>query len=163
MERKLLILCGIVLLVAFIFILWKTLWSRTDEEPVPSIPENEQMVVRGVSEPVTVRDVTLPPRNNPAEKPNVIDQQGDVLMKQAPSYDILYFSGDQSFLITLKDQNLQAARDAAEADLLQRLQVGRKEACKVQVIVGVPYDVSPQASGQDYNLSFCPDGIPLPR
>ena len=77
------------------------------------------------------------------------------------NYSIVYFTADQSFLITILSDPAQAGRIAAEQELLVKLNVTQDEACKLKVALTVPAGVDEQLAGKDYGLSFCPSGQPF--
>jgi hypothetical protein len=85
------------------------------------------------------------------------------ILVNSGQYTMDYRNEDRSFGIVLNDPNLQVARRAAEKYFLEKLGITETQACKLVVSVGVPISVGDgNASGVDYHLSFCPDGVPLP-
>lgn len=91
-----------------------------------------------------------------------IDEKG-YLLKGNSAYDMLYYkySEGPSFLITLLSDNLEPTRAAAETEFLSTLGISKEQACKLLVSLTIPGDVNESLSGDDYHLSFCPDGKPL--
>jgi hypothetical protein len=97
------------------------------------------------------------PVNNITQNP--VQQADDtVLFAQTSQYSIIYYTQEQTFSITINAQPVQAARDAAEAALLQKLGITKTQACSLTVTTYVPYDVDQNLAGQDYGLSFCQSG-----
>jgi hypothetical protein len=92
----------------------------------------------------------------------VFDPERDAVIKDEPTYTILYYTMDQSFFIGLLGGDLQVARNTGEQELLKKLGITKEQSCKLRVSVTVPASVNKTASGADYHLSFCPDGKPLP-
>jgi hypothetical protein len=93
----------------------------------------------------------------------IVYKDWGAMLKVNPYYQILYFTIDQSFLISLLGGDLRVIRADAEKDLVNILGLTEKEACQLVVVVAVSNNASEKASGRDYNLSFCPDGTPLPK
>lgn len=152
MKKIFLILVVILLLGGFA---WYFFFRSTDPVPGP-----EQMVVQGQSEKVVIHDVYTAP--SPERKPIVFNADKDVLLSDTEEHHMLYYTGDQSFHIVLLNSPLQPARETAEKIFLENLKIDEATACKLKVSLRVPYSVNEEASGEDYGLSFCPNGKPLP-
>lgn len=105
---------------------------------------------------VSINDI----EKNPVEK---IAFDGSVVFGKTDNYDMSYYPPDQGFIITLENQNLQSARMEAENDFLHLLGINKEQACLLKVTLNVPYDISKEASGINYGLSFCPNGKPFPK
>lgn len=81
-------------------------------------------------------------------------------------YHMSFYPNHQYFLITLLDPDIQKARDKAENDLLKTLGITKEQACNLDVDLGAPTWVSPEAEkagAKNYGLSFCPNGKPFPK
>lgn len=76
-------------------------------------------------------------------------------------YAISYFAPHGSFQIGLLERPVSRAREEAENSFLEILGTTKEDACKLDVLVGMPYFVEPTLAGKDFNLSFCSDGIPF--
>jgi hypothetical protein len=76
-------------------------------------------------------------------------------------YFMAFYPNDKSFTITIQSINLEEARRRAEAAFLQALGITQDQACRLNVSLYVPDFVSSKNSGQDFGLSFCPNGKPL--
>lgn len=76
-------------------------------------------------------------------------------------YSILYSENDGSFTISLEATPLAVARERVSKDLLTILDITEKEACELNVYVGVTYYTDKALSGKNLGLSFCPDRIAL--
>lgn len=85
----------------------------------------------------------------------------DVVVARSDHYEIIYYGKDESFVIAIKNKPVQNARDAAEQALLDALGITPQEACKLSVQLSVLGSVDLELAGQNYGLSFCPDGKPL--
>ncbi len=110
--------------------------------------------------------VSIPTQNgsvivsDPAQNP--VEQVGDAAaIAETGQYDIVYYKSEQSFVITLLSQPLQAARDAAEDAFLAKLNIGKGDACKLNVSLAVPLSVDSANAGQNFGLSFCPGSAAL--
>ena len=81
---------------------------------------------------------------------------GDVLIQETEYYRFLYIRFSDSFLITLINPNVQLAREVAESDIPELLDITQADACKLPLLIGVPHWVNDQYSKEIYQLSFCP-------
>jgi hypothetical protein len=91
---------------------------------------------------------------------NKIDKN-TFFIKEHSSYTISYFKPDSLFLITLENKNLLTARTSAEKEFLKQLKISKDAACELNLDMEVPDYIDNDLSGVNYNLSFCPDGIPF--
>ena len=80
------------------------------------------------------------------------------VIAETPDYKIIYFSEDEGIIITLKSTPLGYAQVEAEGALLVKLGILRTQACSLKVFITVPMDVSAEAAGKNYPLSFCTGG-----
>lgn len=101
----------------------------------------------------------------------VNSQQGEVLLNDIyanvnmvlPESETVVFYSEDDALITynLLDNQFAivvkkpSARKTVEQKFLQITGLSQPEACQLNVLVGIPYEVNPNAS-QSFNLSFCP-------
>jgi hypothetical protein len=89
----------------------------------------------------------------------IVEKSGNnYALEETKDFDIVYYDKDQTFFITINSLPAAKARDLAENALLKRLGIDIGQACQLKVVIRVPYSVDPQLSGQDYSLSFCPNG-----
>ena len=72
-------------------------------------------------------------------------------------YQIVYFSMDQSFVISLTESPWRDLRPQAEQAFLRALNISQSDACNLKVSVTIPYNVDPEYAGEDLGLSFCPN------
>jgi hypothetical protein len=90
----------------------------------------------------------------------------DTLAQSTPDYDIVYFdfgAKDRSFLIDIKGVDITLARTKAEAVFLQLLNITRDQACSLNVSLRVSSNANDKLSGQEFGLSFCPNGKAFPK
>jgi hypothetical protein len=149
-NTKILKIVGVIAVI--ILLVYSVLVAlRSKQEPV--IQQNTTNSKLNISTPtgeVQVSNIT----QNPVEK-----STDAVAIAETSDYEIIYYSKDQAFLITLLSQPAQQARDKAEDALLKHLDIGIGDACKLTVSLTVPFDVDPDLAGKDYGLSFCPKGL----
>lgn len=136
---------------------WETTVTTPQEGVLPGEePTGSLIEIRAVGgQSITV--------NNFYKQSVEIDSYGDVLLKDTPDYQLVYFSKDNAFLITIVGLQIGSARNAAETGFLNTLGITRGRACLLNVSLKVPFNVNPNASGEDYGLSFCPNGKPFPK
>lgn len=85
-----------------------------------------------------------------------------VLMENNPGFQITFLAKGPSFLISIIAEPVNTNRQTAERMLLQELDISQQDACKFEVNLAVSHEVRLDLAGQDFGLSFCPDGIPFP-
>ena len=85
-----------------------------------------------------------------------------VLFKQTPDFEMSFYPDDQGFIISLLNPDLQKARNEAEKAFLETLGISKEQTCLLKISLGVTADINEKAAGQNYGLSFCPNGKPLP-
>ncbi len=91
-----------------------------------------------------------------------LSQKG-VEFQNTDDYSISYYPKNQEFLISILNPSLQKTRDEAETYFLEALDINKKEACLLKISLGVPFSINKMASGINYGLSFCPNGISFPK
>lgn len=122
-------------------------------------------ILRGNSTELAIKTTTGSVSiNNPTTLPGKKDiSGGDVRFKETTSYSINYFPEDSGFIISISSPNIQVARDMAEKDFIQTLDISQADACKLTVSLAVPFSVNEKAAGINYGLSFCPNGKAFPK
>lgn len=88
----------------------------------------------------------------------VSEDHSSILLQEAGSYSISYYAPDSSFGILIEQTPFATVRTQAEAAFLEALGVSKTDACKLTVMVAVPYSVDPIDSTQNFGLSFCSGG-----
>ncbi|MDE2311529.1 MAG: hypothetical protein KGJ93_00360 [Patescibacteria group bacterium] len=119
-------------------------------EPVQPAPAANMLNVPAQGGSIPVQDFTKHP---------VAALNGTDVIAQNNDYSIVYFTKEQSFLITILSQPAAAVRQAAEQELLRQLQIREADACRLNVSLTVPAAVDANLAGKDYGLSFCPSGL----
>jgi hypothetical protein len=90
--------------------------------------------------------------------PAAIEKTDDfVVITSSDKYDILYFRGASTFLISLSATPITENKLEAERELLSILGIDETQACKLNASTGVPSYVDLERAGTSYGLSFCPD------
>jgi hypothetical protein len=152
-NKKILYFVGITIVVILLFL---SFYLATKQSPgAPS------------STPTTTAStlvIPIPgggiPVNNITQNP-IQEVSDTVVFAKTDQYSILYYTKEQTFSINILALPAQAARDAAEAALLQKLGVTKDQVCNLTVSTFVPFDVDQNLAGTDYGLSFCPSGKPF--
>lgn len=142
-----------------------TTQPQTPQAQLPSPPPTSNFVVP----PKDIDKMTLDTSQGKIEVNNVYKNPAANLANNAvavienDNYITDFYPQDESFAISIQNSDLKTARAKAESDFLQALGITKEQACSLKVTLGVPYYVSPTASGKNYGLSFCPNGLPLPK
>ncbi|MFA5926096.1 MAG: hypothetical protein WC831_04130 [Parcubacteria group bacterium] len=155
-----LLLIIIVASVIYTAVTGKPSKNSRNENPVAE-PENNQTqsdkidinTGKGI---VAVNNI----QKNPVEK---IAFDGSVVFAKSDNYAMSYYPPDQGFIVTIENPNLDLARSQAEDEFIKLLGVDKEQACLLKVTLNVPFGVSEKAAGQNYGLSFCPNGKPFPQ
>jgi len=92
--------------------------------------------------------------NNPVQ---VSQDQTSIVIAQSSTYNITYYTPDSSFNIGILQGPVSVVRPQAEAAFLAALGISQADACKLNVVIAVPYDVDPNYADQNIGLSFCPE------
>lgn len=81
-------------------------------------------------------------------------------IENKPDYLIDYYIPDKLFSLVILNKDINYGRKQAENKLLKLLGISKNDACKLNVALYVPKEISPDyGGGIDYKLSFCPGGI----
>jgi hypothetical protein len=127
------------------------------QEPKPEDMESDFLTISSPNNNVMVANFYKNP------KTRFIDKQGDLRIYENFSYDITYFPSNQSFLISISDSDIWTTRTIAERNFLEILGITKERSCSLLVTVAISRFANENAAGIDYGLSFCPNGIPLPK
>ena len=84
-----------------------------------------------------------------------INERKDATFKTSDQYQLIYFSKENEFLISILASPFDQIRLIAEQDFLKILGINTNQACKLQVIISTPLYVNPNEAGKNYRLSFC--------
>ena len=84
-----------------------------------------------------------------------INPRGDTLFSQTNDYQIIYFSQEKQFLISIVGSPFDQKRVLAEQEFLRILNINKSDACKLNTIINTPLFANPKESGTNYKLSFC--------
>jgi hypothetical protein len=159
-KTKLLLIAALAFLffaLVFYFIVFKknqtapqtsTSPQPTSVFPAPS-PDEPKMVISTQQGSAIINNIYQNPLEN-------LSGNG-ISFKDTEDYYMAYYPQNQGFLIVLQNSDIKSAREKAERDFLQILGVDETTACNLDVSITIPYEISPQAAGGVYGLSFCPD------
>lgn len=70
-------------------------------------------------------------------------------------YSILYSENDHSYIISLEQTPIEETRVRASEDFQILVGLKEEDACRLNVLVAVPYEIDPGLSGRDLKLSYC--------
>jgi hypothetical protein len=135
------IICAAVLVAVLGFFAYRS-GNSTTGEPA----SNQKITFTTPKGNVQVNNFTLNP---------IRTTESTMLLADTPEYQIVYFTKDHTFLITISAQPALASRQHAEQAFLKKLNIDTAKACQLSVSLKVPYEVDPKLSGSDYGLSFC--------
>jgi hypothetical protein len=85
-----------------------------------------------------------------------------VNFKNSSYYYMAYYPNQQGFLISILDMDIEKARQIAEDDFVQALNITKDQACMLNVSLTVSPEAGEKARGGNYRLSFCQNGKPFP-
>lgn len=84
-----------------------------------------------------------------------ITEEGDVILSETPSHQIIFYQGAEEFSIVVKGNNFEQSRDEAEQIFLSQLGLDEANACRMYAQVYVPSTVKNEYAGMILPLSFC--------
>lgn len=169
MEKKtrLSIIIAIILIIiaAVMFFIFSKTKQILPQAPAIPKPASEFSIPSPADEKMPVKTSTGGTVNLNNVYRNSVENlsQNGVAFKDKSDYYMAYYPQNQGFLIVIRNPDIKSARGKAEADFLQTLDIDKTTACQLNISLSVPYSVNPAASGKEYGLSFCPDGMPLPK
>jgi len=82
-------------------------------------------------------------------------ERGDVLFKDTGQYHLIYFSGEDEFLISILSSPFENVRSEAEKAFLDILKIDEETACLLKVRISSPIKINPELKGNFLPLSFC--------
>ncbi|MDE2018842.1 MAG: hypothetical protein KGJ13_00670 [Patescibacteria group bacterium] len=91
-------------------------------------------------------------------KTTTLSEEEYLIFGKTPDYELLYNPNNGAFVVSISAGPLSKTRPEAEAALLSALGIGKAEACKLSVTVGVAAGAVPNLAGQPLLLSFCSAG-----
>lgn len=127
-----------------------------DEDPFPTVPEitplfDNKDIPQG--DTFEISGITVPNFFKSSE--NVDEIIGEVMVVDHPNYKIFYYPLDQGFLIPIIASPFEKVKPKAEEALLQTLEIGKDDACKLKVEITTASGVNPQQAGFSHKLSWC--------
>lgn len=125
------------------------------------LPKGDTFIIQTTSGDVTVRNF-FKDRGKDVTSTGIELLAGQVQIGSSyllSDYSIYFDWNWKYFAITVQKQPIQKIREQAEQALLEQLDISREDACKLTVHLNVLRGVGKFDGGQDYGLSFCPNGI----
>lgn len=167
MKKKALITITSIIVIVVLFLIF---FMRTKNAPAPTTPPTPSPSVfpSGFIVPQkTDSKMTIKTNEGSVATNNVyadpIQQFPDnsVAFANNNYYYFAFFPLDESFVITILNPDIQTARVKAENDFLQQLSITKEQACDLKLTLAVPFSINQENSGQNFDLSFCPNGKPF--
>ncbi len=165
--KKILIIIAIIVVAAIVgTFIWS--WRGTDQSttgggaqtaadvpnpgssPPPAIPSGNTITIGTPNGAVTVKNIYK----------NFIgwEEEYFFFMKSA-DYDFLYDPNDGSFVVSVNAGPVSQTIPQAEASFLAALGIGKTDACKLSVTIGVSSTANPDLAGKALQLSFCNSSV----
>lgn len=161
-RKKILLLFAIfVVLILISFFLVNYFNNKNKKEigtptysPVPSgnLPTSSTSFQKPKGQKIVISGIEV---NNFYNKNPQINQREDVTFVDTSKFQILYFSQENEFLISIMDSPFETVRLEAERQFLKELGINEENACGLKVTISTPGFVNPEESGRNYKLSFC--------
>ena len=99
---------------------------------------------------------------SPPPLPQILNSQGDRLIKQNPNYHLIFSPEFNQYLISVLGSPFEKYRQEAENELLNALRIDTRSACQLKIVITTPFFANPDESGRYYKLSFCESSSPGP-
>lgn len=127
-----------------------------DVSHITRVPSNQYPTVPPTPVPdegdIIITDIAVNDFKKNADK---ILLNGDVIVKEMETYQIVYLDTYQSFIISITDSDFARSRAAAERDFLGILGIDEANACRLTVQVSSPSFAQNEYGGMTFPLSFC--------
>lgn len=115
--------------------------------PIPTHPAENI-----ITKKITISGVDT---NNFLKMGKEANKEGDWLIVDATSYQIVYFNLNGTFLISILSSPFDKIRSDAEARFIKELGITKEQACNLTVNITTPSFANPSEAGKTRNLSFC--------
>lgn len=157
-KKTLIIITVITVLIAAILFLLLSLFKKQSVPVQPIVtpyptyiyPPLVTQVQEGVK--ILISDISV---NNFTKSVKKINQNGDMLVEDSGTYQIVYFPSTSQFLLSIQQSPFEKYRIEAETALLNLLGINKTQACKLDTVITTPFFANPDEAGQLYKLSFC--------
>jgi len=139
----------VIILIVFVVLLGlialKLLRTPSQESRIPAskIPRGDTIEISGVK----VKDFTKGAEN--------AAEQSYFTLSRTKDYHIFYIPEQTVFIVSILSYPFDTYRQIAESDLLDKLDIGKSEACKLIVDITTPGFANPDKAGKTFDLSFC--------
>jgi len=133
-------------LILFLFVAVKIIKRQNrDVKPPPSKSSQSEKTIE-------ISGVKMKDFTNGIER---ADQQSYITLSRTKDYHIFYIPSQTVFFVSIVSYPFDTYVAIAEADLLDKLSIPEKEACKLTVDITTPAFANPDKAGKTYDLSFC--------
>lgn len=147
-KKQKLIIIAVTVITVGAFVINRLIPEVEKILPTPSpTPRGERE-----AEKIEVTGVEI---NNFYDEETDINTRGDAMFVNTDKYQIVFFSNEQQFLISILDSPFDEVRKQAEKEFLKELGISRGEACTMNVLITTPGYANPENAGRNYRLSFC--------
>ena len=113
------------------------------EDAIIDIPQTDE---------VEIQEVTM---NNFLKESAHSPKLNLVVLEETNNHTIEYYSKWDYFLISIDNSPFFQKRILAEKAFLNKLEINKEEACRLDVRVATPRHINPEEAGKEYGLSFC--------
>lgn len=157
-----------LVLAAVYFFFFRNQGQQPQPTPTPTVPQFPSATTFAIP-PQSADRMSIPTSQGSIETDNIYKDpahnpaNNEVIFIDNQDYSISFEPKDKYFLIVIQSVDIQNAREKAENALLQKLVISKDQACKLNVSLYVPYFASAKNAGQDFGLSFCPNGKPFTK
>lgn len=159
-KKKIIIFSLASILIVFVFYFFiskrnsKNNLATNDNLPLPTgvLPTAFPTFKKPVGPTIPISDVNV---NNFYNLNPKINERGDVTFVDRQNFQIIYFSKENEFLISVLGSPFEEKRQEAEKEFLKQLNIVEEKACQLKVVISTPTFANPNESGQNYRLSFC--------
>lgn len=83
------------------------------------------------------------------------NSDGDVLIDDKHTYQLVFIRSNTSFLISILDKDFFGIKPGAEEALMKRLDISRPAACKLPISVTTLHSINPDQANIIHYLPFC--------
>jgi len=133
----------IIILIVLILILLSgtVLYLKFGKKQLPSVDKQQLKIEKA--------------RENAFSKTVKTNGEGDALIVDKPTYQIVYLKKNDQFLISINKSPFEEIRKEAEEEFRKITQADQEILCKLNVEVTTPSFANPSLSGKIFPLSFC--------
>lgn len=142
-SRNLIVLLLVGLIATGVYLAIKLINKDQDSGP------SEFKTVENINDLEKIAPVPLP------KDSEVLNDLGDVMIKDTDKFRIMYHAQDESFVVSILASPIEEVQKEAEFELLKQLSVDEGIACGFNTKVRISKFVDLEKSEKDHPLSFC--------